>query len=238
MTLNQKEKTLAVDLDCICALCAAMEAKDPGILGHSERVARTAVELARQMGIVESDIEKIQIAAIAHDIGKIGISENILNKETSLSRAEYSQIQRHPVIAERILASVIHEYQIIEMIRHHHERYDGLGYPDGLDGSETSTGAQILAVCDAFDAMTSDRPYRKALTISQALAEINRGNGSQFDPKIAERFVAMLTTSGSALTPNDGCLWAGSYLKRGGFNIRLARKTSSSSEPFTMKASR
>jgi HD-GYP domain-containing protein (c-di-GMP phosphodiesterase class II) len=180
--------------DSITSLVAALEARDEYISGHSRRVAGMAVLLALELDIPRSQVVKIGLAGLLHDIGKIGINESVLKKQGELSDDEYLHIASHSVIGENILKSVIDDREILMMVRHHHERYDGKGYPDGIAGQEIPVGAKILAVADTYDAMTSDRPYRRAVSPRIAFAEIRREANIQLDPGIVEAFLMMKST--------------------------------------------
>jgi putative nucleotidyltransferase with HDIG domain len=179
-------------LDSITSLVTALEARDEYISGHSGRVAGMAVSLALEFNIPRHQVEKIRLAGLLHDIGKIGIKESVLKKQGELSDDEYSHMASHSIIGESILRSVIDDEEILTMVRHHHERYDGKGYPDGMVGQQIPVGARILAVADMYDAMTSDRPYRKAVNPRIALDEIRRQARIQLDPGIVEVFLAII----------------------------------------------
>ena len=170
----------------IDALIAAVEAKDRYTQGHSKRVARYVVEIARHLGFNKEQIEDLRIAGILHDIGKIGISDNILSKPGALTDQEYAVIKQHPTISKKILISIGLSDRILDIITFHHERYDGKGYPMGLTGEELSMEAQIIAVADAFDAMTSKRPYRRAMEVDSAIQELMKNKGTQFNPIVVE----------------------------------------------------
>ena len=152
---NQYFKTVQV-------LSAAIEAKDPYTEGHSRRVEYYAEAIARRMGLTQSKVEGIKVAALLHDIGKIGIEDAILRKPGSLSASEWDRMHMHPELGVKILEDIAFPFNVKDVIRHHHERYDGTGYPDGNRGDETSLEAYILCAADAYDAMSSDRPYRSA----------------------------------------------------------------------------
>jgi len=173
----------------IKALVTTIEAKDPYTHGHSERVMRYAQAVAQELNLEDEEKENIRLAGLLHDIGKIGIDESILRKTERLTDEEFNQIKRHPDIGVGII-SPIKQLQFIEpAIWHHHERYDGKGYPHNLKGEETSLAGRILAVADTFDAMTSDRPYRSGLPHQRALDEIKEQAGAQFDPLVAKAFL-------------------------------------------------
>ncbi|MCG2794476.1 MAG: GAF domain-containing protein [Actinomycetia bacterium] len=179
-------------LGAIASLAAAIEASDPYTVGHSARVTQYAVSIAESMGLSSGDVEEVKLAALLHDLGKIGVPDSILNKAGRLTEEEYSVIKMHPVLSTRIIEPLPHLGNIIPIIHHHHERYDGLGYVDGKSGDDIPLGARILAVADSFEAMTSDRPYRKALSREEAMAEVRRNSGSQFDPEVVWHFMDLL----------------------------------------------
>jgi len=206
-------------LNSIKSLAYALEAKDKYTGGHSQRVAEMAVAIAMELGMPEDKVEKIRFAGLVHDIGKIGVSESVLNKPGKLTDEEYRHIISHPEIGERILSPIVEDKEILEMVRHHHECYDGTGYPDGLSAEEIPEGARILAVAeaytnisdnrtrkkklsqsasilavvDAYDAMTSDRPYRQAMSPEVACANLEKGKGKQFDPAIVDVFLKVMS---------------------------------------------
>jgi putative nucleotidyltransferase with HDIG domain len=168
------------------ALVAAVEAKDPYTRWHSTNVAKYAAAIARDLGISPSLIEEINIAAILHDVGKIGISELIIGKPERLSQEEFNIMKDHPAHGIRILEPIGFSQTIIDAIYQHHERFDGKGYPQGLAGEEISLVARILNVADTIDAMLSERPYRGRISIQDVLLELDRESGGQFDPRAAE----------------------------------------------------
>jgi putative nucleotidyltransferase with HDIG domain len=178
--------------EIVKALAQAIEAKDPYTHGHSARVMEYAVLIAQKLGLPEEEIESLRYAAILHDIGKIGVRGIVLNNPNGLTGEEYDEIKKHPVVGEGIIQPIELLQPIRPFIKHHHEWYNGKGYPDGLSGENIPLGARILAVADAYDAMKSDRPYRKALTEETAIQELKRGNGTQFDSKIVEIFLEIL----------------------------------------------
>ena len=206
-------------LNSIKSLAYALEAKDKYTGGHSQRVAEMAVTIAMELGMPEDKVEKIRFAGLVHDIGKIGVSESVLNKPGKLTDEEYRHVMSHPEIGERILSPIVEDKEILEMVRHHHECYDGTGYPDGLSAEEIPEGARILAVAeaytnisdtrtrkkklsqsasilavvDAYDAMTSDRPYRQAMSPEVACANLEKGKGKQFDPAIVDVFLKAMS---------------------------------------------
>jgi putative nucleotidyltransferase with HDIG domain len=167
------------------ALVAAVEAKDPYTRWHSTNVAKYAVAIARDLGLSPSQLEEIHIAAILHDVGKIGISERIISKPDHLSPEEYALMKDHPAHGIRILEPIGFASNIVTAIYQHHERYDGKGYPRGLAGGEIGLPARILAVADTIDAMVSERPYRGSISTERVLQELEGESGLQFDPEIA-----------------------------------------------------
>ncbi len=179
-------------LNAITALAHALEAKDKYTSGHSQRVSDISVAIAEELGMPKSTIEKIRLAGLLHDIGKIGVNEAVLHKPTDLTPDEFAEIKSHCEKGERILSPVVKENEILDMVRHHHEWFNGSGYPDGLSGDHTLLSSKILAVSDAYDAMTSERPYREAMTAEDACAEIERAKGTQFDPKVVDAFLKVI----------------------------------------------
>ncbi len=186
---EQAKKIRASFLNSVAALAYALEAKDKYTSGHSQHVAEISVAIAGKLGMSQESIERIRLAGLIHDIGKIGVGESILNKPSRLTDSEFWHMKSHPEIGERILAPVVDDEEILRVVRHHHERYDGAGYPDGLSGEQIPVGARILAVADTYDAMTSERPYRKAMSAEAACAEIERCQGTQFDPEVVDAFL-------------------------------------------------
>jgi putative two-component system response regulator len=179
-------------LNSIKAMALALEAKDEYTSDHSRRVAELAAGICKRLGMKEEDTEKVRVAGLVHDIGKIGIKEAILNKPGNLTEDESRQVQSHPRVAASMLVPIVDDSQIIESIVHHHERFDGTGYPDRLAGDGIPRGARILAVADAYEAMTSGRPYRKMISQEKACQEIIRNKGTQFDPVIADALLGSL----------------------------------------------
>jgi putative nucleotidyltransferase with HDIG domain len=184
-------------LSTIRALASALEVKDPYTRGHSDSVARWAVAIARRLEMSRQEVEGIEVAAILHDIGKIGIREDILNKHGRLDDGEWAEVKKHPELSSKIINGINFPWDIKPIIYAHHERYDGNGYPLGLRGEEIPLGARIIAVADLYDAMTSDRAYRKGLSRNVIINELKRVAGTQLDPGIVEIFIGMLA-SGSA----------------------------------------
>jgi putative nucleotidyltransferase with HDIG domain len=176
----------------IHAFVSAMEAKDTYTEGHSRRVEIFAVQIATKLKLPKEKVKEIQIAALLHDIGKIGIEDIILRKPAKLTDEERRRIEEHPAIGVSIVEKVGLSEEIKEMIRHHHERYDGRGYPDKLDHTAVSFEAYILGVADAFDAMTSDRPYRAGMSEEKAKSILVEESGKQFHPAVVETFLSII----------------------------------------------
>ena len=179
-------------LETIRALAAAIDAKDPYTKGHSERVAQLSVVLAQDLHLSDRDIENIEYTALLHDIGKIGIDDRILGKSSKLSNEEFKKIKEHPIVGANIIEPVDFLKNSYEAIYHHHERYNGGGYPDGLKAKDIPLCARIIAVADAYDAMGSDRPYRKKLSKEKILKEFTEQSGKQFDPQIVNALMSIL----------------------------------------------
>jgi len=179
-------------LSTIQALATALEAKDTYTRGHSERVARYSVRLAERLGINKTQIEQIRSMCLVHDIGKIGIGEQILNKKGRLEDVEFDHIREHPDIGQRIIKPLNLSTDEMAIIGHHHERLDGRGYPAGWTEKDIPIQVRITTICDAFDAMTSDRPYRKSRPLADAVQELKREAGTQFDPDLVNVFIELI----------------------------------------------
>jgi len=174
-------------LASVQSLAEALEVKDPYTRGHSVRVSHYAVLIAREMGLSGELLRRIELGGHVHDIGKIGVREDVLNKPGKLTNEEYQHIMTHPVVGWKILAPLLGDMpEALNIVRSHHERFDGRGIPDRLVGADIPLEARIAAAADCFDAMTSDRPYRPALSSADAIAEIVRCAGTQFDPAVVD----------------------------------------------------
>lgn len=178
--------------DSIAALASALDASDPYTRGHSDRVTEYAKQTARVMKLSEREIESIEFAGRLHDIGKIGIDRSILRKRNKLNDREMAAMQKHPIMGSEIAGKLKFMRKAEYYVAHHHERFDGSGYPDGLKGEQIPIGARIMGVVDAFDAMTSDRPYRPALSVEVAVQELEKGAGQQFDPDVVKIFLELI----------------------------------------------
>jgi putative nucleotidyltransferase with HDIG domain len=180
------------------ALADTIEKRDPYTGGHTQRVTRYSVAIAQALELPEDDVETVRLAAILHDIGKISVPDRVLNKQDALTEDEFDTMRRHTETAGEILAKVHLLTPIIPGVRGHHERLDGTGYPDGLAGDDIPLCARIIAVADAFDAMTSDRPYRAALPLDSAVDELLACAGTQFDPAATTAFITTLHRTADA----------------------------------------
>ena len=176
-------------METVMAMASAIDAKDVYTGGHSQRVAQYSELIAQHMGLPADIVAEVRLGAILHDIGKIGIDDSVLKKESPLDKAEWEHMKLHPEKGYRILAQAKSMKRITDGLRYHHERPDGHGYPLGLMGSEIPLIAKIISVADTFDAMTSNRPYRRALEFDVAFAEIVRHRGTQFDEKVVDGFI-------------------------------------------------
>ncbi len=187
------------------ALAEAVDAKDAYTRGHSERVGVYASKIAREMGFTKEFIERVYIAGLLHDVGKIGIPDAVITKPDKLTEEEYDEIKRHPEIGAKILEPVDFLADIVPCVRHHHEWYDGssLGYPDRLRNDAIPLPSRIILVADTVEAMTSDRPYRKALSIDCVVSELNKYSGSQFDPACTEAFLRLLDREGECFIRSE-----------------------------------
>ena len=186
---KSKEDLERAYLESIEALRFTVEAKDRYTKGHSDRVSEYSVLIGKEIGLSDEELKKLRIGGLFHDIGKIGVPDSILLKTEKLTDEEYSEIKNHPSIGKHILSSASIFSDIIPIVYHHHEKYDGTGYPGKLKGEDIPLLARITAIADTFDAMTSKRSYRNALSLDVAKEEIKRCSGTQFDPKLVEAFI-------------------------------------------------
>ena len=189
---NLKENSIRM----VEALANTLEAKDVYTCGHSERVTEYAIRLGGALGLPKDQIDTLRFGGLLHDIGKIGVPEEILRKPGRLTDEELVIVQQHPVIGERIIGALDFLSDVRTVVRHHHERHDGKGYPDKLSSAQLTVLPKVLGIADAFDAMTSERPYRSAMSIDDALAELRRGAGSQFDPTMVNTFLQLFVDEG------------------------------------------
>ncbi len=183
----------------VTSLARTLEARDAYTSGHSLRVRKYALHLAHQIGLDEPSKKRLSLAAKLHDIGKIGLAEGILNKPAKLSKEEFDLVKEHPVVGERILRPIIRNRVVLAAIRSHHERFDGAGYPDGLAGENIPFLGRMITVADCYDALTSSRAYRAAMSQDDALDILNDGIATQFDPHLVPPFVRMIRRKNSRM---------------------------------------
>lgn len=176
--------------EAVRLLAEALETKDSVTRGHSNRVRKLSVELARELGVLENELERIELGAFLHDLGKMGVRDDVLKKPGKLTEDEYSHMQRHPEIGMRMLEASPYFADLIPLVRHHHEKWDGSGYPGNLAGEAIPLGSRIIAICDTFDTIVSDRPYKKPLPQQHALEVLRGMAGRMFDPGLVEIFIA------------------------------------------------
>jgi putative nucleotidyltransferase with HDIG domain len=169
-----------------------VEARDPYVYGHSRRVNTYAVALAEAIGLSPDEVSRVSTAALLHDIGKIGIPDEVLNKKAKLSAENWEAIKAHPRLGTNIVSNIPQLVRCADSILHHHERWDGGGYPEGLKGDRIPLESRILAIADSFEAMSSARPYRPALSREEILEELRKGAGTQFDPNLVEVFIGII----------------------------------------------
>lgn len=190
--LVQHEKLERISMQIVTALSGAIDAKDTYTNGHSTRVADYSREIARRLGLSEKEQDDIYMMGLLHDVGKIGVPDAIINKPAKLTDEEYSIIKQHPTMGAEILTNITEFPKLSTGARWHHERYDGKGYPDGIAGEEIPLEARIIAIADAYDAMSSRRSYRDVLPQLQIYSEVQKGKGTQFDPAFAEIMLSMI----------------------------------------------
>ena len=179
-------------LEAIETLNATVEAKDPYTAGHSARVQRVAVSVGERLGLSPAELDTLRYGGLFHDVGKIGVPDAILLKPARLAPDEYQVMKRHSEDGALIVGRLARLRETVPLIRHHHEHWDGRGYPDGLAGEEIPLEAAIVGLADAWDAMTTERPYARALTLAEALGQIREGRGTQFSPVVADAFLALV----------------------------------------------
>jgi putative nucleotidyltransferase with HDIG domain len=202
-TSDLVEQQRSLFLSTVKSLVTAIDAKDEYTRHHSTRVTEFTLKIAKKMGYSEKELGDLELAALLHDVGKIGVPEYILNKPGKLTDAEFKQIKEHPARGESILEPVIELKDIRKVVRAHHEQYNGSGYPDGLKGREIPLGARIMAIADTYDSITSERPYRKAASHRFAVKEIIRCSGTQFDPEVVEHFLEIAPTFAAELAQDS-----------------------------------
>jgi putative nucleotidyltransferase with HDIG domain len=207
--MESYERLEQSSLEAIESLNATVEAKDPDTAGHSLRVQRVALALGEQLGLNTQQLDALRFGSLFHDIGKIAVPDGILVKPAKLDYWEYSEMKRHSAEGARIVGKFGRLRSAVPIIRHHHERWDGQGYPDGLSGSAIPLEAAIVGLADAWDAMTTDRPYHRALSIDEALTEVRKGRGTQFSPVVVDAFFAAAAHRGGELGFDEPVLLVG-----------------------------
>jgi putative nucleotidyltransferase with HDIG domain len=200
------EEITSLNEELLLALAHMVDLRDPFVYGHSQHVSRYATCIAQEMGLDGECLELIRKAGLLHDVGKMGISEQILFKPGPLTHEEYEIVKTHSILGAQIIDSVHSLRTLTPIVRHHHERFDGRGYPDGLSGQNIPLEARIMCLSDALEAMASDRPYRKALTYEEILNEITVHAGTQFDPVVVEAFMEVLKREGREVLVNSAVL--------------------------------
>jgi response regulator RpfG family c-di-GMP phosphodiesterase len=179
-------------LDALASLVCATESKSKYLKGHSQRVAKIANKIGKEMGLKSPQVKVLKYSAAIHDLGKIGVKDAVLDKKGKLNKAEWENIKKHPVIGSTIISRIRLLRLEEPIVRHHHERFDGKGYPDGLKGADIPLAARIIAIADSYDAMVCNRPYRPKMTHEEALNEIKRCNDTQFDPDVVRTFLKVM----------------------------------------------
>ncbi|HEY1275784.1 MAG TPA: diguanylate cyclase [Thermoleophilaceae bacterium] len=195
-----EQRSLERSRDAIAGLAEALVERDRYTGEHSEFVVNLATSVARGLALTHRDVEMVRAAALLHDIGKVAIPDEVLHKPGPLDELEWAVMREHPVIGERILRAIPGLGPVARIVRHEHERWDGKGYPDGLAGDEIPIAARIILACDAYHAMTSDRPYRRKIPHAKAVRELAKGAGTQFDPQVTEILIGLLYNNRSATT--------------------------------------
>jgi putative nucleotidyltransferase with HDIG domain len=190
-------------LEAIESLNATVDAKDPYTAGHSARVQRIALAVAEELGVPAHRLDAVRFGGLFHDIGKIAVPDSILTKPGELDEEEFAVVMRHPADGAEIVSHFSRLHEAVPLIRHHHERWDGTGYPDGLAGHEIPPEACVVGLADAWDAMTTDRPYRAALSVEQAAAEVRACRGTQFSPAVVDAFFSAFRRQPALFEPDD-----------------------------------
>jgi diguanylate cyclase (GGDEF)-like protein/putative nucleotidyltransferase with HDIG domain len=235
---EEHEADLAAQLEhanmgTVTALAAAVDAKDAYTRGHSQRVSAYTEAIAQAMGLPTAHVTRLRVAGLLHDVGKIGVPDAVLTKQGPLTDDEYLLLQQHPVVGARMLAAVPFLREIGPAVRHHHERWDGCGYPDGLAVAAIPQDAAILMVADAFDAMTSSRTYRPALTVAQARQKVREGSGTQFAPHVVAAFEhAFADGTLKPLSPGGTLLLGAEHVARASATLRAPRQAAPQQGPW------
>lgn len=191
-SMEQRQQLHDLTYQTIAALGEAIDARDPYTGGHCHRLADYSIAIAQEMGLSRDVQEKIRFGSYLHDVGKVGVADTILKKPGPLTIQEYAEIKQHPYIGSQLIKRIPMLSEVAPIVYHHHERYDGSGYPDGISGERIPIEARIIGVVDAFDAMTNERPYRKGMILEEACQELENGKGTQFDPQVVEAFLRVL----------------------------------------------
>jgi len=199
--LQSRQQKVSVLVRTIQALIAALEAKDSYTSGHSMRVARHARRVGEELGFSDDQLFTLELAALLHDIGKIGMPDDILKKTSSLEEMEYNTAKEHPIVGSNIVGKIGELREVSAIIRHHHERFDGKGYPDGLAGDAIPRFARILAIVDAYESIVSARSYHAPRSTEQALQELKKYSGTQFDPELTDLFIRMMRSKDAKRVP-------------------------------------
>jgi putative nucleotidyltransferase with HDIG domain len=192
---DANERLRKVNLSFAAAMVRALDARDAWTAGHSAAVAIYSRDIAREMGMDETDVQLVHLTGLVHDIGKIGVSAEVLQKTSALNDDEWAEMRRHSEIGANILVEVDDYVEVARIVRSHHERFDGAGYPDGLAREEIPLLARVIAVADSYNAMTSDRPYRRAMSPDVAIKQLVNGRGSQFQAELVDAFLRVLDRS-------------------------------------------
>lgn len=189
---RQQHRMERISTATLEALVNALEAKDPYLRGHSARVADLSANIATELGMGEEDVDRVRMAGRLHDLGKIGTRDAVVNKEGPLTAEEFEHVKQHVIIGAQILAPLVHLGDVVSMVRTHHERHDGTGYPDGLRGEEIPLGGRIIAAAEVYDALTTSRPYQEKMTPEQAVERMADLSGTVLDPKVYEALVRIV----------------------------------------------
>jgi len=201
---RERNKLERISVATLEALINALEAKDPYLRGHSARVADLSATVASQYGLSDEEVEQVRVAGRLHDIGKIGTREAVMEKQGPLTPEEYEHIKQHVIIGYQILTPLSHLGPIIGAVRHHHERWDGTGYPEGLRGEEIPIGARVIGAAEVYDALTSSRPYQEKLTPEQAVERMNQLSGTVLDPKVFDALSRVVARRGTLIYLDEG----------------------------------
>src|SRR6266699_119184 len=201
---RERMKLERLSIATLEALVNALEAKDPYMRGHSARVADLSATVAHELGIPEEDVEHVRVAGRLHDIGKIGTRESVLNKQGTLTPEEFEHVKQHVIIGSQILAPLTHLGDIIPAVRHHHERWDGTGYPDGLRGEEIPMGGRIIGAAEVFDALSTSRAYQEKMSPEKAVERAADLAGTVLDPKVYEALASVVARRRTLVFLDDG----------------------------------